>query len=101
MAKVLFVGNLPFQTTESDIHTLFSTVGAVTSASLITHRDTGRSKGFAFVEMGSDEEAEKAIETLNGHELEGRKIVVNEKRQTEERRDFSNSPRGSYGGSRY
>ena len=80
MAKKLFVGNLPYTTTSEDLGQMFAQAGTVESATVITDRMSGRSKGFGFVEMSSDEEVAKAIETLNGTEIEGRKIVVNEAR---------------------
>jgi RNA recognition motif-containing protein len=84
MTKRIFVGNLSYQTTESDLTGLFEQAGEVESASIITDRDTGRSKGFAFVEMGS-EDAERAITQFNGAELNGRSLTVNEARPREER----------------
>ena len=78
MAKKMFVGNLSFQTTESDIRAAFEQYGAVESVAIITDRDTGRSKGFGFVEMTNADEAEKAIAALNGTELGGRQLTVNE-----------------------
>jgi cold-inducible RNA-binding protein len=77
MPKKMFVGNLSFQTTESDIREAFEQFGAVESVAIITDRDTGRSKGFGFVEM-SEEDANKAIAKLNGFELGGRALTVNE-----------------------
>ena len=99
MSKRLFVGNLSYQTTESDLTTLFAQAGEVESASIITDRDSGRSKGFAFVEMG-DEAAEKAITQFNGAELNGRALTVNEARPREERssRSGHNGGRGGFGG---
>ena len=91
MTKKLYVGNLPFQTTEDDLDGLFGQVGSVESVRIITDRDTGRSRGFGFVEMG-DEEADKAIEQLNGTELDGRALTVNEARPQ--------SPRQGGGGGR-
>lgn len=91
MTKRIFVGNLSYQTTEGDITDLFEQAGEVQSATIITDRDTGRSKGFAFVEMGS-EGADKAIAQFNGVELKGRSLTVNEARPREER----SSNRGSY-----
>jgi cold-inducible RNA-binding protein len=79
MAKKVFVGNLSFQTTDSDLSDLFAQFGEVESVSIITDRDTGRSKGFGFVAM-SDDSAEKAISQLNGTELNGRALTVNEAR---------------------
>ena len=84
MAKKLFVGNLPFSATSDDLSQLFAQAGTVESANVITDRMSGRSRGFGFVEMSSDDEATKAVEQLNGHELDGRKIVVNEARPREE-----------------
>lgn len=83
MGKRLYVGNLPFSATEDVIQDLFAQVGAVDSCRLITDRDTGRSKGFGFVEMATDEEAEKAISELNGREVDGRALTVNEARPKE------------------
>ncbi len=84
MSKRIYVGNLSYQTTENDISNLFGQVGEVESANIITDRDTGRSKGFGFVEMGN-EDADKAIAQLNGTELNGRSITVNEARPREDR----------------
>ena len=95
MSKRIYVGNLSYQTTEGDISNLFEQVGQVDSVNIITDRDTGRSKGFAFVEM-SGEDAEKAIVQLNGTELDGRSLTVNEARPREER----SGSRGGYGASR-
>jgi RNA recognition motif-containing protein len=78
MAKKLYVGNLSYNTTEDGLRSLFSGYGTVTSAKIIFDRDTGSSKGFGFVEMGSDEEASAAIAGTNGKELEGRQLRVNE-----------------------
>ena len=102
MSKRIYIGNLSYQTTESDLTTLFEQAGEVESASIITDRDTGRSKGFAFVEMGSDS-ADKAITQFNGTELNGRALTVNEARPREERssngggRNSKGGGRGSYG----
>lgn len=81
MAKKLFVGNLSYGTSDSDLRELFSTVGTCVSATVLTDRVTSRSRGFGFVEMGSDDEAERAIAQLNGNELQGRKISVSEARE--------------------
>lgn len=81
MGKKLFVGNLPFDTTSADLEALFSEVGTCESASVVTDRATGRSRGFAFVEMSSASEAEQAIATLNGRELNGRQLNVSEARE--------------------
>ncbi len=96
MSKRIYVGNLSYQTTENDLSALFEQVGQVESVNIITDRDTGRSKGFGFVEM-SDEDAEKAIAQLNGTEVNGRSLTVNEARPREER---SGGGRGGYGGGR-
>lgn len=95
MNKRIYVGNLSFQTTEQELTDLFSQAGAVESVSLITDRDTGRSKGFAFVEMSASD-AEEAINRFNGQELNGRALTVNEARAREER----GSNRGGGGGGR-
>lgn len=87
MAKKLFVGGIPYTTTDDQLKEFFSQVGTVASAQIITDKFSGRSKGFGFVEMSSDEEANKAIETLNGTELEGRSIAVNEARPKTDRGD--------------
>ncbi|HST21399.1 MAG TPA: RNA-binding protein [Blastocatellia bacterium] len=100
MAKRIYVGNLSYQTTEGDLSTLFEQVGPVESVNIITDRDTGRSKGFGFVEMGN-EEADKAIAQFNGTELNGRSITVNEARPREERSGGGGGRgRGGYGGNR-
>jgi RNA recognition motif-containing protein len=85
MAKNLFVGSLPWSVNDEQLAQIFAEAGTVESARVITERDTGRSKGFGFVEMASDDEAKKAVETLNGKEIEGRAITVNEARPREER----------------
>ncbi|HKQ08774.1 MAG TPA: RNA-binding protein [Blastocatellia bacterium] len=96
MSKRIYVGNLSYQTTESDLTTLFEQAGEVESASLITDRDTGRSKGFAFVEMGQ-EAADKAITQFNGTELNGRALTVNEARPREERSSNGGGRKGGRG----
>lgn len=80
MGKKIYVGNIPFTITEANLTDWFSPYGQVESARLITDRDSGRSKGFGFVEMSSDEEAERAIAEMNGKEMEGRALTVNEAR---------------------
>ena len=97
MATKLFVGSLAWATTDDSLQAFFSQAGTVTSARVITDRATGRSKGFGFVEMSSDEEAQKAVAELNGKDLDGRTIVVNEARPMEPR---DNSSRGGFGGGR-
>ena len=81
----LYVGNLPWSVTDSDLEALFSTVGEVTSARVITDRDTGRSRGFGFVEM-SQEAGQKAIQEFNGHQMESRALRVNEANEQQPRR---------------
>lgn len=87
----LFVGSLPFSTTDDELQQMFAQYGTVDSARVLTDRETNRSRGFGFVEMGNDDEAKAAIEALHDSELGGRKIVVNEARPREERprREFS------------
>jgi len=85
MAKKLYVGNLPYSVTDEQLGQMFAQFGQVSSAVVIKFKDTGRSKGFGFVEMSTDEEAQKAIQELNGKEVGGRNIVVNEARPREER----------------
>lgn len=77
MSTKLYVGNLSFQTQQFDLRDLFANHGEVVSADIITDRETGRSRGFGFVEMASSEDAEKAISALNGHDLDGRQLKVN------------------------
>jgi RNA recognition motif-containing protein len=100
MSKNLYVGNLPFQTTADDLREAFSQYGTVSRAQVITDRDTGRSRGFGFVEMDSG--AEEAITNLNGAEFQGRTLTVNEARPREERPRSGGGggdrPRGGYGG---
>jgi cold-inducible RNA-binding protein len=95
MELKLFVGNLPFTTSEDDVRTLFVQAGEVTSVALIKDRDTGRSKGFAFVEMKTQAEAEKAISMFNGYRIGGRELTVNIARPREER--SSGGGGGGYG----
>ena len=85
MATNLFVGSLPWSVNDEQLAQIFSEAGTVVSAKVITERDSGRSKGYGFVEMSSDEEAKKAIDTLNEKEVEGRAITVSEARPREER----------------
>jgi cold-inducible RNA-binding protein len=96
MSKKLYVGNLAFQTTEEELNGIFSQFGAVESVTIITDRDTGRSKGFGFVVM-EDADAEKAIEQLNGSQLGGRNLTVNEARPMV-KREFNDRGRGRGGG---
>jgi RNA recognition motif-containing protein len=99
MSKRIYVGNLSYQTTETDLTNLFEQAGQVESVNIITDRDTGRSKGFAFVEMAGDE-ADKAIAQFNGAEVNGRALTVNEARPREERSGGGGGGRGGYGGGR-
>jgi RNA recognition motif-containing protein len=98
MATKLYVGNLPYETTQADLEELFAPFGTVASASVITDKFSGRSKGFGFVEMSTDEEAQKAVAEMNGKEISGRAIVVNEARPMEPRQD--NFRRDDRGGNR-
>jgi len=95
----LYVGNLAFQTTSEDLQELFSQAGTVQSANVIEDRETGRSRGFGFVEMSSKEEGNAAIAEFNGKEVNGRNLNVNEARQREERGGGGGS-RGGFGGGR-
>jgi RNA recognition motif-containing protein len=83
MGKKLYVGNLAYGISDSDLEQMFAAHGTVQSAQVIMDRDTGRSKGFGFVEMGSDQEAQTAIQALNGKEVDGRSLTVNEARPKE------------------
>ena len=101
MGNKLYVGNLPYSVRDGDLEQAFGAFGAVTSAKVMMERDTGRSKGFGFVEMGSDAEAQAAIEGMNGQSLGGRNVVVNEARPMEARPPRSGGfggPRGGGGG---
>ncbi len=103
MNTKLFVGNLSFNTTENDLQDAFAAHGTVTEANLMMDRATGRPRGFAFVTMASPEEAQKAIDALNGATLDGRNLTVNEARPKEERggsgfrRERQSGSRGGYG----
>ena len=94
----LFVGSLPFETSEEELHGMFSAHGAVGSARLISDRETGRSRGFGFVEMPNDAEAQTAITALNGSTVGSRQIVVNVARPMEERGGGAGGGRGGSGG---
>jgi cold-inducible RNA-binding protein len=87
VAKKLYVGNLSYEVTDGDLQNLFVPHGAVQSAQVIMDRDTGRSKGFGFVEMDNNDQAQAAITALNGHEVNGRTLTVNEARPRQERGD--------------
>ena len=93
--KRLYVGNLSFHTTEDQLRGIFASYGQIDSVSLVTDRNTGQSRGFAFVEVADDAAADKAIAELNGRDLDGRNLTVNEARPREER-----APRGGGGGGR-
>ena len=99
MGKKLYVGNLNYSVTDSELEQLFAPHGTVESAQVIMDRDTGRSKGFGFVEMGSDQEAQAAIAALNGKEIDGRALTVNEARPKPEG-GGGRGGRGGYGGGR-
>ncbi len=99
MSTKLYVGNLSFGVTSDDLHEHFAQAGTVESAKVVEDRDTGRSRGFGFVEMASAEEAQTAIEQFNGQDLDGRNLVVNEARPREER-SGGGGGRGGYGGGR-
>ena len=112
MSMKLYVGNLSFQTSDYDLEQLFGESGTVNSASIINDRETGRSRGFGFIEMSSQEEGEAAISALNGKEVNGRTLVVNEAKQRESNgggrnnygggnRNGGGNNRGGYGGSRW
>ena len=94
MAKRLFVGSLPYSVTDQQLAELFSAAGTVESANVIMDKFSGRSKGFGFVEMSTEEEAKKAVSEVNGKEVDGRAIVVNEARPREERPAGGNRDRG-------
>ena len=102
MGNKLYVGNLPYSFRDSDLESTFAAYGSVSSAKVMMERDTGRSKGFGFVEMGSDAEAQAAIEGVNGQNMGGRDLVVNEARPMEPRPPrsggFGGGDRGGFGG---
>jgi len=89
MSKKLFVGNLPYSVTDEQLREIFSESGQVESSTVVTDKFSGRSRGFGFVEMATEEEAKKALQELNGKEVEGRNIVVNEAKPMKPRRNFS------------
>lgn len=101
LSKKLYVGNLPYTTTNDELQNMFSQYGAVEKADVLMDKMTGRSRGFGFVEMTNDEEAQAAIDGLNGKDVEGRKLVVNEARPMADRpprRSFGGGGRGGFGG---
>ena len=97
MGKKLFVGNLAFSVTGADLESLFASAGTVESATVVNDRDTGRSRGFGFVEMSSSSEAGKAIAELNGHDLGGRTINVSEAKEREPRSGGGGRSGGGFG----
>jgi len=100
MSTKLYVGNLAFQTTSQELQELFATAGTVESASVVEDRDTGRSRGFAFVEMSTKEEAAAANDQFNGKEVGGRALKVNEAKPRENRSGGGGGGRGGFGGNR-
>lgn len=106
MAKKLYIGNLSYDTTDESLRDSFSKAGTVESATVMKDKMSGRSRGFGFVEMATDEEAQKAVEVLNGQEIDGRKVVVNEARPMTDRPPRRpggggfNRGRGGFGGQR-
>jgi len=98
MGNKLYVGNLPYQVRDNDLEQAFSEFGSVTSAKVMMERDTGRSKGFGFVEMGSDAEAQAAINGMNGQSMGGRSVTVNEAKPMEPRPPRSGGGFGGGGG---
>lgn len=93
MAKKLYVGGIPYSTTEDELKAAFAEIGEVTSSAIIIDKMTGRSKGFGFIEMANDGDADKAISEMNGKDFQGRTLTVNEARPLEER-----APRREFGG---
>jgi RNA recognition motif-containing protein len=100
MGSKLYVGNLTYDVTNTELQELFAAHGTVRSAEVVIERDTGRSKGFGFVEMGSDEEAKAAIAALSGKQHDGRTLTVNEAKPREARNTSGSGGRGGYGGGR-
>jgi RNA recognition motif-containing protein len=103
MSKKIYVGNLSYSVGDRELESMFAAHGAVASANVITDRETGRSKGFGFVEMGSDQDANAAISALNGKDVDGRSLTVNEARPREERSGGGfggGGGRGGFGGGR-
>lgn len=100
MAKKLYVGNLPWSVDDSALKETFSEAGTVETATVIKDKMSGRSKGFGFVEMATEEEAQKAVEMFSGKEMEGRPLTVNEARPMEERPRRDSGGRGGFGGGR-
>src|SRR5436305_7024299 len=99
MGRKLYVGNLAYSVTDATLEQMFAPHGTVQASQVIMDRDTGRSKGFGFVEMGSDQEAQAAIQALNGSEVQGRRLTVNEAKPREDRGGGGGGGGGSRGGS--
>ena len=97
MSMKLYVGNLSFNTSSQDLEQMFGEIGTVNSASLIEDRETGRSRGFAFIEMASKQDGQDAITKLNGTEIDGRELIVNEAKPREDRNNGGGGRRGGYG----
>lgn len=97
----LYVGNISWDTSEQDLEDLFAEAGTVESAKIITDRDTGRSRGFGFVEFSSQEEGQKAIEQFDGHDVDGRNLKVNEAKPRENNRGGGGGGYGGGGGNRW
>lgn len=106
MSKKIYVGNLPFSTTQEELKEMFSGYGEVVEATIITNKFSGRSKGFGFVTLADDAQAEKAISEMNGKDIGGRQLTVNEAKPFDpnaprpERRSFGGERRGGFGGER-
>ena len=100
MSRKLYVGNLPYETNETDLQALFAQAGSVESINVVRDRDTGRARGFAFVEMATDEEAQQAVNTLNDQEFGGRRLTVNEAKPQVPRSGGGGYGGGGGGGSR-
>jgi RNA recognition motif-containing protein len=98
MSAKLYVGNLSFNTTQQDLEQMCGEFGTVESTNIIEDRDTGRSRGFGFVEMSTNEEAQNAISALNGKDIDGRSLTVNEAKPREDRGGSGGGGRGGYGG---
>jgi len=98
MSTKLYVGNISFNTSTHDLEQMFGKIGTVLSTNIIEDRDTGRSRGFGFVEMSSKEEAQNAISSLNGKDFDGRNLTVNEAKPRENRGGYNANRGGGYGG---
>jgi len=100
MSKRLYVGNLPFSVSAEKLKELFAAYGQIEETTIISFKDTGKSKGFGFVTLADDSQAEKAIAEMNGKDIEGRKAVVNEAKPMEQNRERRSFDRGGHGGGR-